>query len=93
MEDPTPFMSRPCRDDSGVTEDMKQSYYFTNDIFLDTDAAAILKTALKLFEDELRRDITCDYLVVQRGIRSMFWSDPRALIYAYDFEHKPMIKD
>ncbi|KAJ8481615.1 hypothetical protein ONZ45_g15249 [Pleurotus djamor] len=90
VQEPTPSMSRPYRDDLGVLLDMEQHYYFTSTIFIETDAAAILKTALSLFREELYKDIECDFLVVEYGLHSYLRADSRALIYAYDFDRKPM---
>ncbi|KAJ8514528.1 hypothetical protein ONZ45_g7937 [Pleurotus djamor] len=90
VDKPTPFMSRPYRYDFDIVGDMEQHYYFTKEIFLESDAAEILKTALKLFGEQLYGDIMCDFLVVERGLHSFFRADARALIYAYDFERKPM---
>ncbi|KAJ8463890.1 hypothetical protein ONZ45_g17427 [Pleurotus djamor] len=90
VQEPTLTMSRPYRDDFGILLDMEQRYYFTKTIFIETDAAAILKTALSLFGEELYKDISCDFLVVEYGLHSFLRADPRALIYAYDFDRKPM---
>lgn len=65
VQEPTLTMSRPYRDDFGILLDMEQRYYFTKTIFIETDAAAILKTALSLFGEELYKDISCDFLVVE----------------------------